>query len=300
MPQVLLRGFAYNKWKRKSEAKVKVLKKQETLDDFIVNVFQENEFYSRETESTLDREHEQPFGLIKKRIEIELLKEKATVFPMIREEYLKIIRFFVVMWRRNNYHIDNTLHFVRSIYDDPLMRSKMQPQYQNIASEDLIDSIKTELQHDVYQKTIMETTDTDPTVQKQYRYYISKLVVNETNMSFPLHSKHSTVIQWANDSEEYPRLVLEPITNHIFMVFIKQNHEREESENVDIEVIYLTDIRDIEALITLYLIPSVTAVVYDDSNYEFVCEIMSHIDDKRKVTGNVKTKTLLDKLGINK
>ncbi|MFA5037381.1 MAG: hypothetical protein WC479_09430 [Candidatus Izemoplasmatales bacterium] len=298
LPQVLLRGFAYNSFVNKQDAQIKVLTQTGVSIGLVKDLYQQNMFYSRETEAMLDHDYEQPFGIIKKKLIESLIVSDLDEYSLSTIEYFLLIKFFVILWRRNEVHIEKTVGIVKAIMEDSYLRPMLKPENQNKTSDELTNSIKQNLQEEVYHKIISETNNDDPTVQKTFHLYTPIIVINHCEITFPLHNKYATAQQRINEDPEYPRMTIEPITNRIYMVFKRQESHYDEKTQVPIKVIHLHETFDVEAMIGLYLIPGLKSIVVDDSNWVFVNDIMDNIFDKRKLVGKRKLQSLLQKLEI--
>ena len=195
LPQVLLRGFSLNKNASRNKQKIMVYNREKCKTSRISSLYQQDDFYSRDTELHLQREYETPFAVLKKNMEDLLLEKPPKEYIISKNDLLLLIRFFVVMWRRNDEQLDKAKNILDKIVSNPRMREMMIPKYRNLTTDQMISLNNRKAQHDFYKKVILQTTNEDPTVLKTYRDYIPIIVVNKTCINFPLHNKY-TIAYW--------------------------------------------------------------------------------------------------------
>lgn len=271
LPQVLLRGFSINNPFKKEDYKIMILTPEKTIQDKIRFQYQEENFYSRETEHLLDKKFENNFGRIKKKIVDELLNTEVDTFRLKKDDFYELILFFVTMWRRNDVQIEKTMTVSKFFLNNPILRSKMLPMYQQMSTEDLIKLNINEVKRQLYDNIINMTNRNDPTVIKTYRDYIPVVLINKTDILFPLHNKYATVHYiFKTKDEEYPDFTMEPITNRIMMLFVKKINHGSDDDIKKIKVIRVNSSEEIKLIINLYIIDSVKSVVVDKSCIDIV------------------------------
>jgi hypothetical protein len=175
------------------------------------------------------------------------------------------------MWRRNDIQIEKSINLMRGMLDNPFVRTMMCEKFRKIPTQDLIDYKYREMKDLLYSNIITNTIEEDPTVQKQMKDYKPIIVVNKTEINFPLHNKYSTV-QYFDlfHGDEYPDCTIEPITNRIFIFCIISKKHGLVKERMRIPVVYLNDKQEVELLIKLYILDSAKSVVVDESNIDIV------------------------------
>lgn len=270
IPQVLLRGFSYNKHVSKQNQKIKMLTPNKLIRDKISELYQKMGFYSRDTESFLDEFYENPFGKLKVKFENQLISDTNFKFEMSEDDYWFLLRFFVVMWRRNDKQINDAILFAKNFLDDPAYRGMMLDQYKNTSSEELIKLTENKLREELYKEAVYSTTNKDETVLKTYKDYLPSVIINKSTIHFPLHNKYATILNYKNASDSHPDISIEPITNRIWVVLRKNINHRSHMDKVIIPVKYIENDEIIADLIRLYVLDSSSSVVVDDTNFDIV------------------------------
>jgi len=298
LPQVLLRGFSINKDANKTNQKIMIYDRESIKVAKIKDRYQVNHFYSRETEILLEKEFEAPFARLKRKMEDELVSTEKDSFMITKKELLMLIRFVVVMWRRNDIQIDKIKQTIERVINDPYLKEKMIPRFRNKTTDELINSYDENFQQNYYSKIIHETTVNDPTVLKTYKYYTPVIIVNKTDINFPLHNKYASVQRIYSSDEAFPDFTIEPISNRIYVLFVlnKQKNNRSEMENI--KVVNLSLESEVILLIQMYVINSVKSVVLDDSNKAYVKAKIDHPELFQFHINNDTLQMFLKKIGM--
>ena len=298
LPQVLLRGFSLNKNDARNKQKIMVYDREKCKVSRISTLYQQNTFYSREIESHLQKEYETPFGELKMDMEKELLENYSETYLISKEKLLLLIRFFVVMWRRNDVQLDKAKATIEKIVNYPGMREKMIPKFKNMTVNQLISMNEKRAQHDFYDKVILQTTNEDPTVLKTYINYLPVIIINKTNINFPLHNKYASIQYVYSNIKDYPDFTIEPINNRIYMLFVLNKQHKKNSDMNAIKVIYLDSVFEIELLIRMYIIDTLKTIVVDESNIEIVKDKLTNKQTVKISLRDVKVQKFLDKIGL--
>jgi hypothetical protein len=294
IPRVLLRGFSYNEHVSKSNQKINMLTPDKLIKGKINDLYQQLGFYSRETESILDREYESPFGNIKVKLREYFATEGKDEFILKNENYRFLLRFFVVMWRRNDKQINDAIAFAKNMLDNPVYRTMMLEKYKNVSSSELIKRTENELREELYRTAVKNTTDEDETVMKTYEDYLPVLIVNETDINFPLHNKYATILDFQSNSENHPDISIEPITRSLWMVLRKRMKHNTHGDEISIPVKYVKDEEIIKDMIRLYVLDSASSVVVDDTNLELVEDRLRRPDLNTFSKNSKRTKRVYD------
>ncbi len=272
IPRVLLRGFVTKMTKNRDDARLIVLTPEGIINGKNKNLYQEADFYPKEVEEILNHKYEQPFGLLKKRLVEELNDSKANTFTMSKSEYINLVMFIIIMWRRNDVQLEKMDMISRKILNNSYLRTMMKDEFKNISTEELIESKKKEMQSTVFKFAIENTTENDPTVQKNIKDYIPKIIVNHSNINFPLHCKYSTSMYLSlKREEEYPDFNMEPITNRVFVIFLKsKEHGKFVEDTFNVDVIHIDSDEEAKMFINIYIIGSAKSYVVDKTNLDIV------------------------------
>jgi hypothetical protein len=268
IPKVLLKGYAFNE----KENRIKFLEKDEIKDGNISNLFQIREYYNDETEFILNQQFESDYGRIRKIIiESELEKNKEKVI-LSSKEYNHLIRFYTIMWRRNDENYNNNKILLKNIIKSQIDLGLLPS---NFNLEDAVDNI--EIQHQLFENMAKLTKPNDPVIIRTMSWYKPYLIFNESDISFPLHSKIGTINKFDTEDPLFPRMLMEPVTKNILLLLIlNENVKQNNINNKAINKIYLDDRNMIELIIKFYIVRTSTKVVVDDSNIEFIRYVLSN------------------------
>lgn len=287
LPQVLLRGFAINPNDDKAKMKIRILTPDGDKTKKIKDEYQQLNFYPADIEKLLDREFENPFGALKLKMIKELIEEEKNILNLSKEEMVMLIRFFTVMWRRNDEQLIKTTNYTRNMLNNPNIRRFLRPEHIALSTEKLIEMRSENLKHILYKSLIEKTTEKDPTVQKHLNDYYSVILINKTDISFPLHNKYSSVqYPYPIEDEEYPDFIFEPITNKIMVFSVLLKNHGLVKENMEIPAISIKTKEEIVLIINMYLLNSIKSVVVDDSNIDLVINRLKYPDRNLIKSGN--------------
>ena len=151
----------------------------------IVDSFSSIDFNSKETEEKLAHNYEYYIARIFHKIKkITDNNEKNIILK--RDDYYLLIRFFVIMWRRNNIQMEKARQMVQDVecllkniygerYDDI-----KKPEYKDCSLEDVFDENYESFRKGFYDMSINNTFEEDPTVQKTLRNYSFAIVRNNS------------------------------------------------------------------------------------------------------------------------
>jgi hypothetical protein len=271
IPQVLLRGFSINPDVNNKKQKIMYFNGEKASVGKICNLYQKDNYYSRDVETELDRKFEQPFGVIKKNMVDTFLNKNETVYEIAKEDYYKLIKFFVIMWRRNDIQMRKLEQMTELVLVNPNIRKYMKKEFQRLSPKKMFSNHEQELREAVYKNVIYTTTNSDPTVKKSVYDYYPLIVVNKTAVHFPLHSKYASVNQYTSRDVLYPDFTIEPITKDLFVILrIKKKHGLFNSNILKIPVVNVYDEDLIKGIIKLYLLGDTDSVVVDETNLEIV------------------------------
>ncbi len=258
VPRTILRGFQINNPNTKANAKIMVLSKDGVKTAKISDAFQAEGFYGKDIEALLNKTFEDPFGKIRN-IFVRHAKQKVDTVLLTQEKYFQLICFIQVMWRRNDIHLKRVKVKAESLEKQTGIPFKAK----------VVDT--QAFQENLYKEMISKTTRDDPTVQKTHRHYRPVLLVNETSIAFPLHSKYGSVHYFLERNEQFPSLIIEPMSSTMYLIFVRDTDYNKDAQDPQvIKMHYLQDEAMIKALIFMYIIDHADKYVVDESNIELV------------------------------
>lgn len=290
IPQFILRGFATNPNANKNNQTVMLYDRATELTEIkkIGDAFSINDFNSKETEKLLARQYESSISNIFQRITNNANKDEKSI-TLTNSEYKLLIRFFVVMWRRNNIQMDKAKQagiqieevlkqLLGSHYQDAL-----NPEYKNYSFEKVFEDNFGTISKSFYDSVIQGTTDDDPTVQKTIKHYIPHIVYNKSNVHFILHNTYSTlkyIVKKGDDvlESDYPMAILYPISN--ILCFATLYTEKEIDVSKDSFIIPIEKCENDDNIknyfIDGYITETATTFVVDETNIEYVKQYLAN------------------------
>lgn len=285
IPQFILRGFAINPTANKRYQKIKiydtVTKKVKT--EFIEDAFQLEDFNSQETENYLANKYEDKVAKIFQIIQQDVTNDKTTT-TLSNEEYRLLFRFFIIMWRRNDKHVEdakkmcNNIHnIMKNVFGSELDKM-IKPEYKNINTEEYFEKSINDISKSMYDKIIQETDDNDPTVLKTIKYYYPTIINNQTDINFILHNTYGTinyvVKNGSTPNYSIPEFFIEPISSKLAFLLLPREKEIDiEQDKFEIQIENWDNDKEIkEIIIDNYIIPNATSFVVDNTNMELIKE----------------------------
>ena len=103
IPRFILRGFALDPTENKKHQKIMIYDKEtkQLLVEEINDAYALEDFNSTETEQYLANKYESKVAKLFQRI-LETVNKNQKLMAFSESEYKLLIRFFVIMWRRND------------------------------------------------------------------------------------------------------------------------------------------------------------------------------------------------------
>lgn len=276
IPKFILKGFAINpninpknQQIKIFDTKTKQVKKQKINDSFMIEGFN-----SQKTEQYLAYEYEDGISKIFHKIRNAAYKNEKAV-SLNNKEYKLLFRFFIIMWRRNDIQIEKIIEAAESMMQILSLigcKDIIAPEFKNKKVGEIIDDQRETIIKDFFEVIITNTDDEDPTVKKTLKYYKPIIVYNTSNIHYFLHNSYGT-IRYTN-SEEFPNLIIEPISNVLlFCLILTETVIDLESNIYEIPIEVYKDSKSvINNFIYGYLTPVATKIVVDETNIEIVKE----------------------------
>ena len=246
------------------------------------------DFNSPETERYLANKYESKVAKLFQRISETVNKDQKFV-AFSESEYKLLIRFFVIMWRRNDIQLekakemasqfDNIMKSLSGVNYNKLFNAKYDGQSVEKIFNDNIEDIRVSF----YDKVIRETTNDDPTVLKTIRYYRPIIVENKSKIHFLLHNTYSTLRYMVPKNQlevseaDVPSIMLYPISRTLCFCLLYNGKGTELSKDtIDIPIECWNSDDDIKLhFIHGYITPTAKSFIVDETNVEFVKESMT-------------------------
>ena len=284
IPKFILRGFSINPTANRQNQKIMIYERatSEVKTKNIADAFAIEDFNSPETEKFLANKYESGIAKIfQKMSDASKNNEKNVVLS--NEEYRLLFRFFVIMWRRNNIHMDKAKEFgiqlenmMKTIFGTKYEKM-LKPEFQDYSFEKVFDEKSDEIRKAFYDKVITKTDDNDPTVQKTIKYYRPAIIYNKSNIHFLLHNTYATlryIIPKNHTIDEFdaPSIMIYPISHTLCFCMLRSADVIDiDKETFDIRIETWDKDKDIiEHFIKGYITEVATSFVVDESNLEFV------------------------------
>ena len=259
---------------------------KETKQPFVEEIndaYALEDFNSDETERYLANKYESKVAKFFRRIsETVDMDQKLVTFS--ESEYKLLIRFFVIMWRRNDIQLEkakemasqfeNIMKSLSGVNYNKLFNAKCDGQSFEKILNDNIDDIRVAF----YDKVIRETTNDDPTVLKTIRHYRPVIVENKSKIHFLLHNTYSTLRYMVpkNQSEvseaDVPSIMLYPISKTLCFCLLYNEKGTEFFKNtIDVPIECWSRDDDIKLhFIDGYITQTAKSFIVDETNVEFV------------------------------
>jgi len=291
IPRFILKGFSKNPTSSDANQKVMVLD-AETLEVATVKVadaFAIRGFNSEKTEKTLAYEYEDKVAKIFSKIKKKAGEGKKSI-TFSSEEYKLLFRFFIVMWRRNNVHLDNARdHMVKMeemlkrVMGEERHRESRNPEHRDTEIEDLLPESGNEATRELYDYHIKITTDDDPTVQKTIKFYAPTIVHNKSGLNFAMHNSYGTmrylmpkgVIEAG--TQDMPFMIIEPISRDLcFCLTLVDGEVDLTKNNFQVPIDLWDNADEIEKhFLDGYIMDKATSYVVDQTNVDAVKKIVA-------------------------
>lgn len=282
IPQFILRGFSVNPKEAKNKQEIYVYSKKtnEVKRQLIADSFMQVDYNSPETEKYLAQELETKVANIVQKIKAEVNKENKIV-DLEKNKYVLLIRFLVVMWRRNLIQVDR----MKEIIDASEYISSI---FSAFGTEEINIGKLYEENKDIFRKTffdlaIRRTTKDDETVQKTIKYYKPFIVHNTSNINFIMHNTYSTLnyLSYKNDEiteQDFPIFMIYPISKKLCLCMLLNIEESNLAQNnYTISIETWSDEADIKRfLINGYITPTAESFVVDETNYEYLQNLLNN------------------------
>lgn len=282
IPQFILRGFSVNPKEAKNKQEIYVYSKKtnEVKRQLIADSFMQVDYNSPETEKYLAQELETKVANIVQKIKAEVNKENKIV-DLEKNKYVLLIRFLVVMWRRNLIQVDR----MKEIIDASEYISSI---FSAFGTEEINIGKLYEENKDIFRKTffdlaIRRTTKDDETVQKTIQYYKPFIVHNTSNINFIMHNTYSTLnyLSYKNDEiteQDFPIFMIYPISKKLCLCMLLNIEESNLAQNnYTISIETWSDEADIKRfLINGYITPTAESFVVDETNYEYLQNLLNN------------------------
>lgn len=225
IPQFILRGFAINPAANKQNQKIMIYDKdtKQVHTKKIADTYSLLDFNSPETEKYLANEYESKVAKIFQRAS-KAASEKQQSISLSNNEYKLLVRFFVIMWRRNNIQLEKAKemgiqleNMLKSLFGNHY-KEMLKPEYKDYSFEKMFDEKIDVVRKTLYDNIIPETKDDDPTVLKTIRYYSPFIINNTSNIHFLLHNTYATLRYMVPKSqneiyaEDIPGIMIYPIS----------------------------------------------------------------------------------------
>lgn len=283
IPRFVLKGYALNPSAEAKEQEIQILdrKTKNISVQKIKEAYAIEDFNSGQTERFLCKEYETKIARIFQRIK-KRAEDNENHVVLSNDEYKLMFRFFVIMWRRNDIHVDkrktllkNFHNLMSTMYGDNLQKM-LKPEYRNSDIDQLMEEELNKHRKDFYDIIIAQTNENDPTVRKTILNYKPFIVYNKSNINFTLHNTYGTTIYMVNPGETTdnvePFRIIEPITNKLcFSLFCTSEKISLEEKNYKIEIKTIEGDNYIrEHFVEEYITAQATSFVVDDTNVEIV------------------------------
>ena len=282
IPQFILRGFSINPnvAKNKQEIYVYSKKTNEVKRQLIADSFMQVDYNSPETEKYLAQELEARVANIIQKIKAEVNKGNKIV-DFEKNKYVLLIRFFVVMWRRNLIQVDKMKEIIDA--SEYILNLYSTFDADNINVGRLYDENKDIFRKTFFDLAIRRTTKDDETVQKTIKYYKPFIVHNTSSINFIMHNTYSTLNYLSyNDDEiteqDFPIFMIYPISKTMCLCMLLNYKESDLTQkNYTIPIETWSDEADIKRfLIDGYITPTAESFVADETNIEYLQNLLNN------------------------
>ena len=285
IPRFILRGFAIDPTEDKNKQKIMIYDRETNEVEIkkIVDAYAIRDFNSPETEQHLAHKYENKVASIFQRIS-DATNNNQQYISFSDTEYRLLFRFFVIMWRRNNIHLEKAKEICTEfeIILKPLLgdhyKNALKPEYKNYSMEEMFNEKNDDIRYALYDKIIKGTKDDDPTVLKTIKHYFPFIVNNKSKIHFLLHNTYSTLVYLAPQNQYYvsendfPQIMIYPISKTLCLCMMYNKEEIDTTkEKFDIPIEICDNDKDIKStFIDAYITRTTKSFVVDDTNLCFV------------------------------
>ena len=284
LPRFILRGFCINPNDDKKDQEIMIYdRKSGNINIEKINTaYAKENFNSQETENLLCKDYENNIAMIFQRIKKRAVDNEKDVV-LSNEEYRLLFRFFTIMWRRNDIHIDNGKkmaieieNILKNIFGSNYDNIKTK-QYKNVSFSEYFEKNEEMIRNVLYDKLILDTTDSDPTVLKTITNYYPTIVYNTSNIHFILHNTYSTLNYYIPSNQDVsfldiPTTIIVPISNNLCIHLMLQKERTDLTKKefkIRIEQ-WNEDELIKQFFIDKYITEQATSFVVDDTNLKYV------------------------------
>ena len=284
LPRFILRGFCINPNDDKKDQKIMIYDRGvgKVNIEKINTAYAKENFNSQKTETLLCEDYENNVARLFQRIKKRAVDNEKDVV-ISNEEYRLLFRFFTIMWRRNDIHIDNGKkmaieieNFLKNVLGSDYDNIKTE-QYKNVSLSECFDKNEEKIRNILYNKLILDTTDNDPTVLKTIKNYYPTIVYNTSNIHFILHNTYSTLNYYIPENHDVnfldiPTTMIVPISNNLCICLTLQKDETDLTKKEFKLKIEQWDEDELikQFFIEKYITPQATSFVVDDTNLKYV------------------------------
>lgn len=284
IPRFVLKGYALNPSAEAKEQEIRILnrKTQNISVKKIKEAYAIEDFNSKQTERLLCEEYETKVARIFQRIN-KRAEDNENHVVLSNDEYKLLFRFFVIMWRRNDIHIDKSRILLKDIHNSMRvilgdnLQKMLKPEYRDLDINQLMEEELNKHMKDLYDKIIDQTDENDHTVKKAILHYKPIIIYNKSNINFTLHNTYGTTIYMVKQGTmpndiDIPFRIIEPISNKLcFSLMLTSEKVSLEEKVYKIEIKIIEDDNDIkEHFIEEYITGQATSFVVDGTNAEIV------------------------------
>lgn len=284
IPRFVLKGYALNPSAEAKEQEIRILnrKTQNISVKKIKEAYAIEDFNSKQTERLLCEEYETKVARIFQRIN-KRAEDNENHVVLSNDEYELLFRFFVIMWRRNDIHIDKSRILLKDIHNSMRvilgdnLQKMLKPEYRDLDINQLMEEELKKHMKDLYDKIIYQTDENDPTVKKTILHYKPIIIYNKSKINFTLHNTYGTTIYMVKQGTmpndiDIPFRIIEPISNKLcFSLMLTSEKVSLEEKTYKIEIKTIDDDNDIkEHFVEEYITGQATSFVVDGTNAEIV------------------------------
>ena len=284
LPRFILKGFCINPNDDKKDQKIMIYDRVSGKVNIekINTAYAKENFNSQKIETFLCKDYENNVAMLFQRIKKRAVDNEKDVV-LSNEEYKLLFRFFTIMWRRNNIHIDNGKkmaieieNILKKIFGSDYDNIKTE-QYKNVSLSEYFDKNEEEIRNILYNKLILDTTDNDPTVLKTIKNYYPTIVYNTSNIRFILHNTYSTLNYYIPKNHDVnfldiPTTMIVPISNNLCIYLRLQKDQTDlTKKEFKLKIEQWNEDEQIKQFfIDGYITPQATSFVVDDTNLKYV------------------------------
>ena len=284
IPRFVLKGYALNPSAKANELEIRILdrKTKDISVEKIKEAYAIKDFNSEQTERLLCEEYETKVARIFQRIK-KRAEDNENHVVLSNGEYKLLFRFFVIMWRRNDIHVDKSKALLEDFFNlfrimcGDNLQNMLKSEYRDVDINQLMEEELNKHMKDLYDKTIGQTNENDPTVRKTILNYKPIIIYNKSNINFTLHNTYGTTIYSVEsgrmpDDIDMPTHIIEPISNKLcFALFFTSEKVSLEEKTYKISIQKIEDDNYIKKYyIEGYITGQATSFVVDDTNVEIV------------------------------